>query len=182
MSSHSSHHRHTSTHPYRAEPQQSTSTLSSTTGEVKKMFLGRWKSVFKKEAMEMLLEQDSPLSSLLQPTHITHPPALPPIQHETLPLPQSWQDTSFNSAWEQQARAVPQPVSNLPAVILGVSQFTQPPADPTIFLSVPLLSSILSGTTSIYPTLPSSPREKTCTTGEPQNTLPPYTGTNLYDS
>ncbi len=103
MSSHSNRHWRTSTHSYHTEPQQSTSTLASSTGETKKTFLGRCKSVFKKEAMEMLLEQDSPISSFLQTSHITHLLALPPIQSETLPLPQTWQDTSFDSAWEHQA-------------------------------------------------------------------------------
>ncbi len=73
--------------------------------------------------MEMLLEQDSLISSLLQTSHITHPPALPPIQSETLPLPQNWQDTSFDSAWGQQAQAIPQPASNLPVVVLGYPNF-----------------------------------------------------------
>ncbi len=85
MSSHSSHHRHTSTHPYHVEPQQSMSTLASSTGETKKTFLGRWKSVFKKEAMEVLPEQDSPISSSLQRSRITHLQALPPHPERTPP-------------------------------------------------------------------------------------------------
>ncbi len=182
MSSRSSHHQHTSTHPYHVEPQQSTSTLASSTGETKKMFLGRWKSVFKKEAMEVLPEQDSPIfSSLLRP-RITHLQALPPIQSKPLPPPQNWPGTLFDSDWEQQARAIPQQPSNLPAVVLGMTQFFQPLVDPTISSSVPLPSSILSGTTSIYPTRPSLPHEGTHTIGEPQSTLPSYTGMNPYES
>ncbi len=85
MSSHGSHHRRTSTHPYHQDPQRSTSTLASSTGETKKTFLGRWKSVFRKEAMEMLPEQDSPISSFLQTSHITRPPALPPHPESNYP-------------------------------------------------------------------------------------------------
>ncbi len=85
MSSHSSHHWRTSTHPYRQDPQQSTSTLASSTGETKKTFLGRWKSVFRKEAMEMLPEQDSPMSSFLQTSHITCLLALPPHPESNYP-------------------------------------------------------------------------------------------------
>ncbi len=50
------------------------------------------------------------------------------------------------------------------------------------FLSAPLQSSTSFGTTSTYPTWPSLPHEKTHTAGEPQRTLPLYTGTNLYGS
>ncbi len=54
--------------------------------------------------MEVLLEQSSLLfSSLQMDPRTTHPPALPPIQHEVPPLPQTWQDTSFDLAWGQQA-------------------------------------------------------------------------------
>ena len=103
MSSRSSHHRHTSTHPYHVEPQQSTSTLASSTGEMKKTFLGRWKSVFRKEAMEVLPEQDSPMFNFPQRPHTTPLQALPPIQSEPLPPPQTWPGTLFDSDWEQQA-------------------------------------------------------------------------------
>ncbi len=175
-------HRHTSTHPYCTEHQQSTSTLASSTGETKKTFLERWKSVFRKEVMEVLLEQDSlyPAFSrqLTSPIHRRYPP----IQSETLPLLQNWPGTLFDSAWEQQARAIPQQTSNLPAVVLGMTQFSQPLVDPTTSLSVPLPSSTSSGTTSIYPTRPSFLHEKTHTVGEPQKTLPSYTGTNPYES
>ncbi len=183
MSSRSSHHRHTSTHPYRQDPQQSTTTLASSTGEMKKTFLGRWKSVFRKEAMEALPEQGSLLSSILQTDpRTTRLPELPPIEHETLPLPRIWQGTLFDSDWERQARAVPQPPSNLPAVVLGIPQFSQPPVAPTTFSSVPLPSSTSSGTTSIYPTQPSFPHERIHTVGERQNIPPSYTGTSPYES
>ncbi len=89
-------------------------------GEMKKTFLGRWKSVFRKEAMEMLPEQDSPISSFLQMPHSTHPPAIPPIRSQTTPLPQTWPDTSLDSAWGQQVQQAPQLPSNLPAAVLGI--------------------------------------------------------------
>ncbi len=57
--------------------------------------------------MEALPEQGSLLSSILQTDpRTTRPPELPPIEHETLPLPRIWQGTSFDSDWERQARAV----------------------------------------------------------------------------
>ncbi|PBK90593.1 hypothetical protein ARMGADRAFT_1082851 [Armillaria gallica] len=71
MSSHSSHHRSTSTHlyPYQVEePRQSTSTLASLAAPQKKTFLERWKLTFKKEVMEALPEQGTLLSNFLQTT------------------------------------------------------------------------------------------------------------------
>ncbi len=148
MLSHSGHHRSTSAHPYyRADdPQRSTSTLASSTGETKKTFLGRWRSVFKKEAMEVLPEQDILSSSFLLTTPpLTRPPATPPIQHDPLlPLTQqTWQGTLYDSAWEQQAQEAPQPMSNLPAVILGLSELR--PHQP-----VPRSSLTFSGITSTF--------------------------------
>ncbi|PBK88172.1 hypothetical protein ARMGADRAFT_1084826 [Armillaria gallica] len=106
MSSHSSHHQSTATHPYPyqvKESQQSMSTLTSSMGEMKKTFLGRWKSAFQKEAMESLPEQGTLLSSFLPATPpITKAlPAIPSIQHDPL-LPlmqQTWQGTSYDLAW-----------------------------------------------------------------------------------
>ncbi len=63
-----------------------------------------------------------------------------------------------------------------------MTQFSQPLADPMTSSSVPPPSLTSSGTTSIYPTQPSIPYEKIHTVGEPQNILPPYTGTSLYES
>ncbi len=63
-----------------------------------------------------------------------------------------------------------------------MTQFSQPLADPMTSSSAPLLSSIWSGTTSIYPTRPSLPCKRIHTTGEQQSTLPSYTGMNLYES
>ncbi len=66
----------------------------------------------------MLPEQDSPMTSFPQMSCITHPPALPPIQSQTIPLPQTWPDTSFDLAWGQQAPAgspaTKQPASSRP--------------------------------------------------------------------
>ncbi len=173
---------HTSTHPYHQDPQRSTSTLASSTGETKKTFLGKWKSVFRKEAMEMLPEQDSPISSFLQTSHITRPPALPPIQSRTTPLPQTWPDTSYDSAWEQQAQQAPQQPSNLPAVVLGIPQFAQSPMTLTTSTSAPPLSSTSSGITSIFPTLPTFPSGKTQTTEPPQSPRPSYPRMSPYES
>ncbi len=63
-----------------------------------------------------------------------------------------------------------------------MSQFSPLQAAPTTFSSVPLPSSISSGTTSISPTLPSFPHKRTRTAGEQQSTLLLYTGTNPYES
>ncbi|PBK79086.1 hypothetical protein ARMGADRAFT_1093478 [Armillaria gallica] len=155
MSSHSSHHRPTSTHPYPyqiEEPRQSTSTLASSV-VLKKMFLGRWKSTFKKETMEALPEQVA-----------KDPPAIPPIQHDPL-LPlmqQTWQDTSYDSAWVNMAQQGPQFQTNLPAAVLG---FHQP---------APCSGSMSFGITSTFHTPPFSPEDATLTNqGRLTRTTPP---------
>ncbi len=51
----------------------------------------------------------------------------------------------------------PQPPSSLPAVVLGIPQFAQSPMTPITSMSAPPLSSTSSGTTSIFPTLPTFP-------------------------
>ncbi len=127
-------------------------------------------------------EQDSPISSFLQTSHITHPPAVPPIQGRTTLLPQTWPDTSYNSAWEQQAQQAPQQPSNLPAVVLGISQFAQSPMTRTTSTSAPPLSSTSSGTTSIFPTLPTFPSGKIQTTELPQSPRPSYPRKSPYES
>ncbi len=182
MSSHSSHHRVTTSHPYPyqvSEPQCSTSTLAST-GETKKTFLGRWKSVFKKEAMEVLLEHDSPLSSFppMTPPIRQMPPAIPPIQHNPLlPLTQqTWQGTSYDSAWETQAHEGLPLQSSQASIILGVQGYEI--HQPTL-----LLSSTFSGTTSTSPTLPFSHDEPIPTKHGPHPPmLPSYTGISPYRS
>ncbi len=162
MSSRGSHHWPTSAHPYAgaAEHQHSTSTLASSTGEMKKTFLGRWRSAFKKEAMEVLPEQDSPLSSFLRtvpPT--TNPLAIPPLPYETFPLQPTWQGISSDSDWGAKAlEALPHP-SHLASTVLGLEGHQMLPSDPQISSSVPLPSSTLSGITSTSPTLPSFPTE-----------------------
>ncbi len=131
--------------------------------------------------MEVLPEQDSPISSFLQTSHITHPPALPPIQSQTIPLPQTWPDTSYDSAWGRQAQQAPQPPSNLPAVVLGIPQFSQSPMIPTTFTSAPPLSSTSSGTTSISPTLHTFPDQQKTRPMEPQQSFPrSHTGMSPY--
>ncbi len=168
-----------STHPYRSEHQHSTSTLASSTGETKKTFLGRWKLAFKREALEILPEHDSPLSSFLPTTPpLMSPLAIPPIQHDPLLLltQQTWQGTSYDSAWQRQAQEGPQPPSNLPAIVLGLSGHqTHQPA--------PHSSSTYSGITSTFPTPPSFPDNPThIEHGHPLPMLPSYTGTSPYRS
>ncbi|KAK0235512.1 hypothetical protein EDD85DRAFT_955063 [Armillaria nabsnona] len=128
-------------------PSCRTSTLAST-GGTKRTFLGRWKSVFTKEAMEILPEQDSPLSSYLQSHPTTQVLEIPPIQYDPfLPqLPRTWQGTSSDSAWGKEAYEVPPSPSNLPAVVLGLPQQ----------LHQPRLSLAFSGTIPISPTRLSS--------------------------
>ncbi len=182
MSSHSSHHRATTAHPYPyqvAEPQCSTSTLASM-GETKKTFLGRWKSAFRKEAMEMLLEHDSPLSSFLwtAPSNTQKPPAIPPIQHDPL-LPlmqQTWQGTLYDSAWETQSCEALLSQSDQAAILLGIQGYQI--HQPTL-----LSSSTFSGIISTSPTLPSFPNEPIPTEPGPHPpTLPLYSGTSPYKS
>ncbi len=122
--------------------------------------------------MEALPEQGTLLSSLPQPVPIMNPLALPPIQHKPIPLPQTWQGTSSNLAWSEQACSVLQPLSNLPAVVLNVAPFSQLQLGPMISLSVPPPSSIPSGTIS---TSPIKPGHQTLIT-------PSYTGTSQYVS
>ncbi|PBK79087.1 hypothetical protein ARMGADRAFT_1093471 [Armillaria gallica] len=152
MSSHSSHHQSTSTHPYLyqvEEPRQSMSTLASSVALQKKTFLGRWKLTFKKEAMEVLPEQGTLLSSFLTTTTPKDraPPAIPPIPHDPL-LPlmqQTWQGTSYDSAWASAAQPEHQFQSNLPESVLGIHQ-PIPRSDSTSF-----------GITSTFRPQPSSP-------------------------
>ncbi|PBK87073.1 hypothetical protein ARMGADRAFT_1085833 [Armillaria gallica] len=178
MSSHSSHHQSTSTHPYPyqiEDPQQSMSTLASSIVPTKKTFLGRWKSAFRKEAMEALPEQGTLLSSFLTtPTSMREPPAIPPILHDPLlPLTQqTWQGTSYDSAWERSGNQEHQFQGNLPALVLRVHQPT------------PHSGSTFSGITSTFHTPPSSPGEVIRIEYECQthDTWQLYTGTSLYKS
>ncbi|PBK84822.1 hypothetical protein ARMGADRAFT_1087984 [Armillaria gallica] len=142
---------------------------------VKKTFLGRWKLAFKKEVMEALPEQGTLLSNLLtMPTFPQDPPAIPPIQHNPL-LPlmqQTWQGTSYDSAWASAGNQEHQCQSNLPATVLGI----HPP--------IPPLGSTFSGITSTFCTLPSSPGEEIPT--DPvhltRSTPPSRTGMSPYES
>ncbi|PBK80943.1 hypothetical protein ARMGADRAFT_1091693 [Armillaria gallica] len=179
MSSHSSHHRSTSTHPYPyqvEEPRRSTSTLASSSAPQKKTFLGRWKSTFKKEAMEALPEQGSLLSSFLTMAAKTtkDPPAIPPILHDPL-LPlmqQTWQGTSYDLAWANTAQQERQFQMNIPESMLGIRQ------------PVPCSGSMSYGTTSTFQPPPFSPEGVTPTDPEPptQSTLPSLRGTSPYVS
>ncbi|PBK86726.1 hypothetical protein ARMGADRAFT_1086231 [Armillaria gallica] len=179
MSSHSSHHWSTSTHPYPyqvEEPRQLTSTLALSVVPQKKTFLGRWKSTFKKEAMEALPEQDPLLSSFLTTTSRTakDPLAIPPILHDPLlPLTQqTWQGTSYDLAWASAAQVECQFQTNLPTSVLGIHQ----PA---------LRSGSTSfGTTSTFQPPPSSQGGVTLTDLErpSQSTSPPPKGVSPYRS
>ncbi|PBK85187.1 hypothetical protein ARMGADRAFT_1087633 [Armillaria gallica] len=168
MSSHSSHHWSTSTHPYPFQvegPRRSTSTLASLDVPVKKTFLGRWKSAFRKEAMEALPEQGTLLSSFLTtPTMPRDPLAIPPIQHDPLLLlmQQTWQGTSYDSAWVRSGGQEHQFQSNLPAAVLGIQQPT-PHSAPTF-----------SGIASTFRSPPSSPGEAIpIDQGRPTQSIPP---------
>ncbi len=199
MSSHSSHHQHTSTHLYHTKHQQSTSTLASSMGEMKKMFLGRWRSAFRKEAMEVLPEQDSPLSSFLRTVSPAPPlpPAIPPIQHEAFLQQPIWQGTSSDLDWGTQAlEDLPHP-SHLAVTVLGMEGYQMPPLDPRTSLSAPPVSSTSFGITSTSLTLPSSHDEAIPTKTRhqipgtlltpievrpPIPTTPSYVGTSPYKS
>ncbi len=148
MSSCSSHQRSTSTHPYSQaeEPQQSTTTLASSVGETKKTFLGRWRSAFRKEAMEILPEQDSPLSRFLWTVPpITNPLAIPPIQNEPMLQQQTWPGTSSDLDWETRALEALLHLSDLASIVLGVKGYQTSPLGPTTYSSIPLLSSTSFG-------------------------------------
>lgn len=135
--------------------------------------------------MEVLPEQGFPLSSFLPALPLTSPPALPPIQrYKPIQQPQTWPGTSSDLAWSSQAQAHPQLTSNLPAVVLGVAGYQQSSQTPTRYVSVPLPSSTLSGTTSISPILPSFLDEETHTDPAHQTPtiLPSLTGTRQYES
>ncbi|PBK91055.1 hypothetical protein ARMGADRAFT_1082284 [Armillaria gallica] len=179
MSSHSSHPRSTSTHPYPyqiEEPRQSTSTLASSVAPQKKTFLGRWKSTFKKEAMEALPEQGTLLSSFLTTTHRTakDPPAIPPILHDPLlPLTQqTWQGTSYDLAWASAAQPECQFQTNLPESVLGIHQPT-PHSGLTSFGTISTFQPVPSSQEGVTPTNPDHPT---------QNTPPLPTETSPYKS
>ncbi len=130
--------------------------------------------------MEVLLEQGIPSSSFLPTTPpLTHLPAIPPIQHDPLlPLTQqTWQGTSYNLSWEQQAWEGPQPMSNLPAIVLGLSE--PQPCHPALCSSL-----MSSGITSMFPTLPSFPDDPIPIARMPliPTSLLSYTGMSPYQS
>ncbi|PBK82712.1 hypothetical protein ARMGADRAFT_1090035 [Armillaria gallica] len=86
-------------------------------------------------------------------------------------MQQTWQGTSFDSAWEMRVSERHQFQSNLPVTILGIYQ-------PTLHLSLPS-----SGITSVFPTPPSFPG-KAIPIKQGSQTLnsSSYTGTSLYRS
>ncbi len=113
--------------------------------------------MFKKEATEVLLEHDSPLSSFL-PTVLPVMPALlavPPIEYDPLlPMPQQMPllSLSHDLDWGTRALKCLQFLSNLPSVVLGVSDYQ-------LHQPAPHSTSMSSGITSTFPTLPSSHNE-----------------------
>ncbi|PBK79798.1 hypothetical protein ARMGADRAFT_1092766 [Armillaria gallica] len=125
--------------------------------------------------MEALPEQGTLLSSFLTtPTTLKDPPAILPIQHNLLLLlmQQTWQGTSYNSAWVRSAIQEHQFQSNLPALVLGIHQPT------------PHSGSMSFGITSTFRTLPSFPGEAIPTDPDcwTWNTPLSHTGTSPYRS
>lgn len=129
----------------------------------------------------MLPEHDSPSSSFLLPASLITQrlPAIPPIEHDLLLLltQQTWQGTSYNSAWETQGcEALPPQGGDLAAALLGVQGYQ-------IRQLIPLSSSTFSGIISTSPTLPSSHDEPIPTEHGPHPPmLPSYTGISPYRS
>ncbi len=147
--------------------------------------------------MEILLEQDSPLSSFLWTAPpITNLPVIPLIQNKPSLQQQIWPGTLSDSDWGTRAlEALPHP-SDLVSIVLGVKGYQMSPPGPQTSSSILRPSSMLSGTTSISPTLPFSlvgeiPIEPVRRTGShrsspeqrhPTPTIPPFTGMSPYRS
>ncbi len=147
--------------------------------------------------MEILPEQDSPLSSFLQTAPpIMSPLAIPPIQHEPPLRQQIWPGTSSDSDWGTRALEALLHLSDLASIVLGVKGYQTSPPGPQTSSLIPLLSSTSSVTTSISPTLPSFPVVETPiepmrqTGSHPSTTeqrlptliIPSFAGMSLYRS
>lgn len=126
-------------------------------------------------------------------------PTIPPVQRKPPLQQQTWQGTSYDSAWETHAlEALPPPSSLVPGLPgMPVHIQHQAPRDPQTSSSTPPFTLTTSGTTSTFPILPSFHDEAIHTkTGQqipealttpteshlPTPTTLPYVGTSPYVS